>query len=147
MGAALTIFRLYALRGREHSHLLVKAVREQYPNASQSAEDEAVTKVAAHFDEIVATQRRTLGFTASTMIGEWQDGLPQGDVFYSDQPGGPITIWYATESRYGRYFVFGIATTEAEFWNNLEQLHADGDLWGFSEFNRPAKTASVWFVA
>lgn len=58
----------------------------------------------------------------------------------------PLEVWVATDTKYGLYFVFGIAESEESFWNDLHDLYVDGDLWGFEEFARPATLKRVWLV-
>lgn len=143
MGAPLTIYNLYELVGANQRHLLVKAERPEFPNWDQNAEDAAIDAVDSHFTSLVAAQQHRLGFTGTTLIGTWEDAYPKGDVFYTDQSDILVDVWITTDTKYGRYFAFGIAKSEEDFWNALRELHADGDLWGFEEFVRPATCQRV----
>ena len=146
MGIPLEIYNLYELVGGSERYLLVKAERPEFPNWSESAKDAAVDATESQFTQILAAQKARLGFTETKLLGTWEDAYPEGDLFYSDQSDIPLDVWIATDTKYNRYFVFGIAKSEEEFWNALSELHADGDLWGFEEFTRPAKCERVWFV-
>lgn len=146
MGAPLTIFRLYKLNGCAESHLLIRAVRPEFPNASQPAEDAAIGAVDAEFDSLLAQQKTELGFATADQIGTWEDGLPEGDVFYSANTGTPVAVWTTHDTKHKGLFAFGIAETETQFWQQLKELSDDGDLWGYEEFSRPAEQRRVWFV-
>ena len=146
MGAPLTIFNLYRLVGGNEQLLLVRANRSEFPNWSQPAEDAAIDTVDSEFTATVAAQQSRLRFSNAKLIGTWENAFPEGDIFYSDQSDIPVEIWLALDTKYQRYFVFGIAETENSFWDGLSDLHSQGDLWGFEEFARPAQRQRVWLV-
>ncbi|MFT5326086.1 MAG: hypothetical protein ACI8P0_003960, partial [Planctomycetaceae bacterium] len=122
MGAEQRIFNLYELDGSDENYLLVKAERPAFPNWSQSAEDTAIDTVEAKFESIIATERDVLKFDSARQIGTWEGGLPEGDVFYSSESGVPLDVWFSLDTKYGRFFVFGIAESESVFWASLREL-------------------------
>lgn len=146
MGAPITIYNLYQLVGGNEQLLLVKAQRPKFPNWSQSLEDAAIDAVDSQFSAMVAARQIRLRFTEAKLIGTWEDAYPEGDVFYSDGSDFPVEVWFACDTKYRRYFVFGIASSEQDFWNKVGELYADGGLWGFEEFARPATCQRVWLV-
>jgi hypothetical protein len=146
MGAPLTIYNLYQLVGGNEKLLLVRAERPEFPNWSQPAENAAIDAVDSEFIATVAARQSALRFSEAKLIGTWEDAYPQGDIFYSDQSDIPVEVWFALETKYQRYFVFGIADSENAFWDALSELHSEGDLWGFGEFARPALRQRVWLV-
>ena len=144
MGAPLTIYNLYELTGGPHQYLLAKAIQREFSNSDQSAEDAARVAVERRFEMLVASQQRQQKYEQSTLVGTWEDACPDGDVFYSDNSGLSVEIWFSLDVKHGRHFVFGIAETEQQFWNSVQLLYDDGDLWGFDEFARPAEHKTVW---
>ena len=146
MGAPLTIYNLYHLVGGNELLLLVRGERPEFPNWSQPAEDAAIDSVDSEFKAIVAAQQSRLRYSEAKLIGTWEGAYPEGDIFYSDQSEIPVDVWLALDTKYLRYFVFGIADSEDAFWDVLSKLHFEGDLWGFEEFSRPAQRQRVWFV-
>lgn len=146
MGAPLTIFNLYQLVGGDEELLLVRAERPEFPNWSQPAEDAANGAIDSQFSAIVTAQQSRLRFTEAKQIGTWEDAYPEGDIFYSNQSDIPVEVWFATDTKYWKYFVFGIADSEQDFWDKLCELHSEGGLWGFEEFERPASRQRVWLV-
>jgi len=146
MGAAFTIYNLYELTGGSQEFLLVKAILREFSNADQSAEDAVRTDVDSRFSTIVASQQPKLQFNESRFIATWEDAWPEHDIFYSDESEIALEIWYSIDHKYGRYFVFGIAETEEQFWNQIREQYDDGSLWGFDEFSRPATRVRTWLV-
>lgn len=147
MGAPLRIFRLYRVAtGSSTRHLLAKVIRPDFPNWSQTAEDDAVDEAERQFEEIVAGELNRSMNEASRAVATWEGAFPQGDCFYETLSGIELSIWYALDAVHPGYFVFGQHDNEAAFWAYVEELARDGEICPVTDYARPARLLHVRFV-
>jgi hypothetical protein len=147
MGSPLDIFRLYRVSdGPTPRYLLAKAVRPDFPNWSQAAEDAAIDEVDR---QLAATVAKEVGQDAegkTEVVATWESGLPKGNCFYESTSGVDLAIWFALDTVHRGYFVFGVHRDEASFWQHIEELSRDGEICPITDYARPAKHVQVRFV-
>lgn len=148
MGASLDIFRLYRIPDGTSvgSHLLVKAVRPEFPNWSQTADDEALEEVERRFDAILAREVGQSAGAKAESIATWESALPEGDCFCESASGVDLSIWFALDTAHPGYFVFGAEGDELTFWANIKELSRSGEICDVSHYCRPAMCVQVRFV-
>jgi hypothetical protein len=147
MGAPLDIFRLYRILDRPTPrYVLAKAVRPNFPNWSQPAEDAAVDEVERRLAAVVATELGNEAEGKAEVVATWEAGLPGGDCFHKRASGVDLAIWFALDTVHPGYFVFGVHPDEARFWHHIEELSRDGEICPITDYARPAKHVRVRFV-
>jgi hypothetical protein len=147
MGAPLDIFRLYRIAdGATSRHVLVKAVRPDFPNWSQPAEDAAIIEVERRLAAVLAQEAGPHAEGKVEVVATWESGYPEGDCFYEPVSNIDLVIWFALDAVHPGYFVFGVHSDEASFWQYIEQLSRDGEICPITDYARPAQRVQVRFV-
>ncbi|WP_190516379.1 hypothetical protein [Leptolyngbya subtilissima] len=147
MGVPLDVFRLYQILGNPTPHyVLAKAVRPDFPNWNQIAEDAAIDEVERRLNTVVEQKVGPLAARNAEIIATWEGGLPAGDCFYETASDINVPIWFALDAVHPGYFVFGMHPNEATFWQSIEELSRDGEICPITDYIRPAKNVEVRFV-
>ena len=153
VGAELWIYSLVCFANAERMcehHLLLRATRPSFSNASQS--DEARASDLADTERERLTERYRVGVLAERcgarhehrLVGELQL-CPIGEELYADEPVLDLPIWVA-DMRFGpRWVILGTAESEAAFWREVEE---DDDLLPLITLGRkkPARQIIVDFM-
>lgn len=145
MGAPINIFRLFSYQPCGHE-LLVRAVRPAASNADQralnAADDiaDSATKHLCTWWEQRCLQPECPHQHTSSLVGEMQEGPVGEDLFSSGRR--RLGVW-AARTKYGApWMVLGTASTEAEFW---QQVQEDSDLLDLGPL-APAELRHVYFL-
>lgn len=147
MGVPLDIFRLYRISGDSTPHyVLAKAVRPDFPNWNQIAEDAAIDEVEQRLNAVMEQEVGPLTVGKAEIVATWEGGLPTGNCFYETASGIDVSIWFALDAVHPGYFVFGMHADEAAFWQSIEELSQDGEVCPITDYARPAKNVPVRFV-
>jgi hypothetical protein len=144
MGIELDIYRLYRWQEGDRDRLvLAKAVRPEFPNWSQSSEDEAQRTVDARFDSLVAREAARFSASTADLIGAWEGGYPEGEVFYEAASGIEVDVWVCFDAENPGYLVFGAQSDEASFWESVRDLSQSSAV---SKYPEPACQVRVLFI-
>ncbi|WP_405754117.1 MULTISPECIES: hypothetical protein [unclassified Streptomyces] len=145
MGAPINIFRLFSYQPCGHE-LLVRVVRPAASNADQR-ELNAADDVADSATEHLCTwwEQRCLRPECphehtSSLVAEMQEGPVGEDLFSSGRR--RLGVWTAATKYGAPWMVIGTASTEAEFW---QQLQEDPDLLNLGPL-APAELRHVYFL-
>ena len=153
VGAEIWVYSLVCFANAERMcehHLLLRATRPSFSNASQSDEDRASD--LADLERERLTERYKVGVLAERcgaphehrLVGELQLG-PIGEELYVDVPALDLQIWVA-DTRFGPpWVILGTAQSEAAFWREVEE---DDDALALSTLGpkKPARQLIVDFV-
>ena len=147
MATKSEFYNLYKVldTNKQEKLVIVKAIRPEYSNASQSQEDDAWEKLAQYREKLIAEFCSRSGFTTSSFIAEWM-GFPEGDVFYGDASNVEVDVWIAMYRDNQAFFSFGIAETEEAFWLGIKELYDDGDCANYPDLVRPALQQTIIFI-
>ncbi len=146
MAAESIFFNLYKIIDNHETKLvIVKAIRPDYSNASQTQEDDAWEQLSRNREKLIAEYCAANGFDSSSFIAEWMS-FPEGEVFYSDANNVELDVWIAMYKEDKPYFSFGIAETEEAFWLQLKELYDDGDCANYPELIQPASLQKITFI-
>jgi len=140
MGAELTIYSIYRLTA-ENRHFLLRTVQCEYSNASQAAEDAAVTSEQYLRGQMLDKISGGFGHAGLEFIGEMQN-YPVGDALNALNESSVLEIYYSVTEFGHPWVVLGTAGSEEEF---LSGLNDDEDLSRLNPIGRPIKI-TVTFV-
>ena len=148
MDSEIDVYHLIRLDGDNAAcqhYLLLKSKRRDV--GKRQRDEDAVADSRRERDRVVSLyQQRTLARECphrhvATLEGEFS-GYPEGTAFYAETAGVPVDIWVA-RTRFGHpWIVFGMAASEAEFWQHLAE-DEDAAVLGP---RRPARLVHAYFV-
>jgi len=149
MHAEIDVYHLIRLDGDGAAcrhHLLLKSKRPDFADRSDR-QDEAIAANRHRRDRVIAAyQQQALARQCPhqhgvTLAGEFS-GYPEGTPFYAECGQVPVDIWVAA-TRFGHpWIVFGMAASEAEFWQHLAE-NEDAAVLGP---RRPARRVHAYFI-
>lgn len=130
MAAELTVYSIYKLRDGDR-HYLLRTVRPEYSNASQTEEDRA------EYTEQDNRRRmlESISPAGFELVGEMQS-YPVGDALYAPNGNTVLDIYYM-ETAFGHpWIILGTAQSEEAF---LLELEDDDDLVRLKPIGGPIK--------
>jgi len=156
MAAETKFYTLYKVTTAKTTQLVIlKVLRPEYSNTSQSAEDAAYDVLAQRQKKLISSFCEGHDYTNYAFLAEWS-GFPEGDIFYRDIIDKDVTdrdiayskveVWIAMYKDNRPFFSFGIAETEEAFWKDIKELFDDGDCANYPNLIRPAIQETVIFI-
>ncbi|GEN77607.1 hypothetical protein [Chryseobacterium hagamense] len=132
------IFSIYGMPCDRSRYFILRTVRSDFNNASQTQEDKCRETESASRLRLLEMIGRQNNTGELELVGEFH-GYPEGDIFYSESGASDISVYYMATGFGKPWIIFGTAASEEDFLTGVEN---DEDLRTLAPAGEPVKISA-----